>query len=166
MINITITESLKKTLQNNTVLNKEYLPAYGGESAGLDLYNASGKSIKVYPSTYQSMSIKIDKKVMIPTGLKIIVPEGHVALIQERGSITKTDLKVRAGVIDVGYTGEIFINCVNIGNKVYTINKDAKLPFQLIVLKCDNQFNIVEESEYLELSNKSIRKEGQVGSSD
>ena len=62
MINITITESLKKTLQNNTVLNKEYLPAYGGESAGLDLYNASGKSIKVYPSTYQSMSINIDKK--------------------------------------------------------------------------------------------------------
>lgn len=166
MINIHLNKNLKNTLKINTIPTREYLPAYGGESAGLDLYNASGKDISVYPASYDGLNKKPNTDVLIPTGIKIVVPKGYVALVQERGSVTKTTLKVRAGVIDVGYTGEVFVNCVNIGNKIYNIKANQKLPFQLVVVKCDNQFNIVEENEYLELSSESIRKEGQVGSSD
>ena len=105
MINFYCNHDLKNTLQANEV--ESYAPAYGGESAGLDLYN-SGPSITIKPVS----DFSYQNKILIPTGLRIIVPEGYVALIQERGSITKTPLKVRAGVIDRGYTGEIFVNAV------------------------------------------------------
>ena len=94
------------------------------------------------------------------------VPKGYVALIQERGSVTKTPLKVRAGVIDSGYTGEVFVNCINTGNENYTISKGNKLPFQIVVVKCENQFEVVSDGEYLDFTSSSRRKEGQVGSSD
>lgn len=168
MINICVNENLKKVLNNLDIDVKDYVPAYGGESAGLDLYSACEENIVIYPSTYESISVP-DKKILsslIPTGLRINVPKGYVALIQERGSVTKTSLKVRAGVIDAGYTGEVFVNCVNVGSKIHTITKGTKLPFQIVVVKCDNEFNVVSEKEYLDLTCNSNRKEGQVGSSD
>ncbi|MBT6472485.1 MAG: hypothetical protein HOK52_14640, partial [Candidatus Marinimicrobia bacterium] len=133
--------------------------AYGGESAGLDLYN-SGENISVMPSSSDS------KGVMISTGLHVFTPKGYVSLIKERGSITKTPLKYRAGVVDEGYTGEIFVNLVNISNEEYIIKKGQKLPVQIIVVKCDNQYSEIDEDEYLNLSQLSQRKSGKVGSSD
>lgn len=168
MINICLTEKLVKALTLNDVDIKDYLPAYGGESAGLDLYN-TGETISIVQSSYSPATRNYyasNDKVLIPTGLKIEVPKGYVALIQERGSIVKTPLKVRAGVIDPGYTGEIFVNCVNTGHQVYNIHANQKLPFQIIVIKCDNHFNVVSEDEYLNLTNESRRLGGKVGSSD
>ena len=69
MINFYCDHNLKNTLLANEV--ESYAPAYNGESAGLDLYN-SGASIIIKPVadfTYQN-------KILIPTGLRIIVPEG------------------------------------------------------------------------------------------
>lgn len=162
MINIHVMESLSDTLNLQHIDVQDYIPAYNGESAGLDLYNASGSDITIYPADYKETT----NNYLIPTGLKILVPKGYVALIQERGSVIKTDLKVRAGVIDHGYTGEIFVNCINTGHSAHKINKNSKLPFQIIVVKCDNEFKVISEKEYLSLSNNSSRKEGQVGSSD
>jgi len=159
MINFYCDHNLKNTLLVNEV--ESYAPAYSGESAGLDLYN-SGPSVtikSVKDFTYQN-------KVLIPTGLRIIVPEGYVALIQERGSITKTPLKVRAGVIDRGYTGEIFVNAVNVSQNEYTLQQHQKLPFQLVVVKCDNHFQEIKKQEYLNLTSENLRKDGIVGSSD
>ena len=150
---------LKNTLQANEV--ESYAPAYGGESAGLDLYN-SGPSITIKPVS----DFSYQNKILIPTGLRIIVPEGYVALIQERGSITKTPLKVRAGVIDRGYTGEIFVNAVNVSQNEFTLQQHQKLPFQLVVVKCDNHFQEIKEEEYLNLTSSHLRKDGIVGSSD
>ena len=159
MINFYCNHDLKNTLQANEV--ESYAPAYGGESAGLDLYN-SGPSV-----TIKSVSdFSYQNKILIPTGLRIIVPEGYVALIQERGSITKTPLKVRAGVIDSGYTGEVFVNLINTGSEEYTLDSNIKLPVQVVVVKCDNEFVVVNEDEYLDITLSSKRKSGKVGSSD
>lgn len=170
MTNILILNSLKKVLASNNVNVKDYTPAYNGESAGLDLYNC-GKTINVVPGSYKNATLtshyeKHKFKTLIPTGIKIDVPSGYVALVKERGSITKTPLKARAGVIDSGYTGEVFINCVNIGNQDYIIESGSKLPFQIVVIKCDNQFNIIGEKEYLRITDDAKRKDGSVGSSD
>lgn len=166
MINIHVMKSLSNTLNLQHVDVQDYVPAYNGESAGLDLYYTGDKDLTIYPSDYKTRSLNIKNNYLISTGLKIYVPKGHVALIQERGSVIKTDLKVRAGVIDHGYTGEIFVNCINVGNTAHIIYKNSKLPFQIIVVKCDNEFKVISEEEYLSLSNASSRKEGQVGSSD
>ena len=165
MINAYLTSELRKILKDNNINpNEDYVPAYNGESAGLDLYNTSNKDYHISPSSQKTFLKK--EKLLIPTGLKVKIPKGYVGIIQERGSITKTTLKVRAGVIDSGYTGEIFVNCVNIGDSSSTIYKNSKLPFQLVVLKCDNEYKVVDEQEYLSLTEQSSRKEGQVGSSD
>ena len=161
MINIYLMESLKFTLKVNNIDVKDYIPAYNGESAGLDLFNA-GDHVTILP---QSVLPK-NNKLLIGTGLKLRVPKGYVALVQERGSITKTPLKVRAGVIDSGYTGEVFVNLINTGSEEYTLDSNIKLPVQIVVVKCDNEFEVVSEEEYLNLSRDSSRKEGKVGSSD
>lgn len=157
MIKIYCNEKLSKTLESNNV--KDYVPAYEGESAGLDLYN-SGEDTTIMPS------LSNIKGAMISTGLHVFTPKGYVTLIKERGSITKTPLKYRAGVVDEGYTGEIFVNLVNISNEEYTIKKGQKLPVQIIVVKCDNQYSEIDKEEYLNLSQLSQRKSGKVGSSD
>ena len=159
MVKIFLNKELKDILKNKNISVNDYIPAYNGESAGLDLYNTLDETIYLSPPLeYYNL--------LIPTGLRVSIPKGYVGLIQERGSITKTSLKVRAGVIDSGYTGEIFVNCVNIGNSTFTIYPKEKLPFQIVVVKCDNQFEVIEEEEYLNLSSSSRRKEGMVGSSD
>ena len=157
MIKIYCNNNLKDALDQNDV--DEYLPAYGGESAGLDLYNAGG-NITIMPS------ISDKKGAMVSTGLHVFTPRGYVTLVKERGSITKTPLKYRAGVVDEGYTGEIFVNLVNISNDEYTIESGQKLPVQIVVVKCDNEYSEMTEKEYLTLSRLSKRKEGKVGSSD
>ena len=161
MVNIFLMESLKFALEVNNINVKDYVPAYNGESAGLDLFNA-GDRVTILP---QSVLPK-NNKLLIGTGLKIKVPKGYVALVQERGSIIKTPLKVRAGVIDSGYTGEVFVNLINTGSEEYTLDSNIKLPVQIVVVKCDNEFEVVGEEEYLNLSRDSSRKEGKVGSSD
>ncbi len=161
MINICLTENLRFALKVNNIDVKDYVPAYNGESAGLDLFNA-GDKVTILP---QSVLLK-NNKALIGTGLKMQVPKGYVALIQERGSITKTPLKVRAGVIDSGYTGEVFVNLVNVGSEEFILDSNVKLPVQVIVVKCDNQFSIVGEDEYLNITESSQRKSGKIGSSD
>ena len=157
MIKIYCNERLDEVLDDNDV--EDYVPAYGGESAGLDLYN-SGENISVMPSSSDP------KGVMISTGLHVFTPKGYVSLIKERGSITKTPLKYRAGVVDEGYTGEIFVNLVNISNEEYIIKSGQKLPVQIIVVKCDNEYSEIDEDEYLALSSFSKRSDRKVGSSD
>ena len=161
MINICLTEKLRFALKVNNIDVKDYIPAYNGESAGLDLFN-SGDKVTILP---QSVLPK-NNKMLIGTGLKMQVPRGYVALIRERGSITKTPLKVRAGVIDSGYTGEVFVNLINTGSEEFILDSNAKLPVQVIVVKCDNQFSIVDEEEYLNITESSQRKQGKIGSSD
>ena len=157
MIKIYCNERLDEVLDDNDV--EDYVPAYGGESAGLDLYN-SGENIVVMPTSSDT------KGVMISTGLHVFTPKGYVSLIKERGSITKTPLKYRAGVVDEGYTGEIFVNLINISNEEYIIKRGQKLPVQIIVVKCDNEYSEIDEDEYLSLSKFSKRNTGKVGSPD
>lgn len=159
MINIFANDKLIETLKNKNIDIKDYVPAYNGESAGLDLYNVSDE-IVIKPT------FDANERVLIPTGIRVIIPQGYVGLVQERGSVTKSPLKVRAGVIDCGYTGEVFVNCINTSNDDWIINSNSKLPFQLVVVKCDNEFNIISKEKFVELTSKSKRKEGSVGSSD
>lgn len=158
MIKIYVNSNLKEILKEKNI--ESYIPAYMGESVGLDLYTTN--DVSVLPSTF----ITGEKGATIPTGLHIALPHSYAGLILERGSVTKTPLKVRAGVIDPGYTGEIFVNAVNVSGNSYSIRKGDKLPFQIVVVKCDNDFQVISEDEYLEITKSSLRKSGQVGSSD
>ena len=158
-ININVNETLESILKNNNIEINDYQPAYGGESVGLDLYNASDRTFQIN-NTLDARAIV--EKVLIPTGLRIALPKGHVALLRERGSVIKTNLQLRAGVIDPGYTDEIFVNLWGSG----TILPGEKLPVQLIVVKAETEFSPLDMDSYLTLVSNSKRKDGKVGSSN
>lgn len=171
-IPITISKALEEILIKNNIKPEDYGPAYGGESAGIDLYYTGSNGFIIENNKgYEKTSGKKDK-VLLPTGLHIALPPTMVGLVMERGSISKTTLVRRAGVIDAGYTGEIFVNLVDIGSpclgvtSMTHIEPGAKLPVQLIVLPVCNQYKLLSREEYDSLVANSKRKEGQVGSSD
>lgn len=142
----------------------QYGPAYGGESAGLDLYYTGTHKLEWDSKSHHPYMVD-EMTRLIPTGLRIALPSNMVGLILERGSISKTNLVKRAGVIDSSYTGEVFVNLVNLGGN-YLIHPGDKLPVQLVVVPCDNQFVPVTPSEWASITSTSKRKEGKVGSSN
>lgn len=158
MIKINCSTKLCKVLEENNI--DSYGPSYNGESAGLDLYNCGSDVI------IKSIHNNENQKTLISTGIKMLVPKGYVALVQERGSITKSSLKVRAGVIDSGYTGEVFVNLVNLSKEDKIIYEGEKLPVQIVTVKCDNHYECISEEEYINVSSDARRKEGKIGSSD
>lgn len=168
-----LNKELISALTKDNVLPMDYKPAYGGESIGLDLYNASDTSFVIPPATreLEDPSTLLSKKdlrfrTLIPTGLHLALPRNTVALIQERGSITKTTFKVRAGVIDPGYTDQIFVNLVNLSNEEFAIEPFQKLPVQIVVLPAYTNFKFLPINEYKEYITSATRQEGKIGSSD
>jgi dUTPase len=157
-----VTPALQEVLDSHNI--ETYGPAYG-DSVGLDLYNASGQTIVIPPASDVFSTQKKKFKVLIDTGLKVSLRPGQGGFIEERGSITKTTLKVRAGVIDPSYTGNIFVNCVNLGNEPVVIQPHAKLPFQLVVKQCIS-FQPISKEYFEILAQEATRGEGKLGSSD
>lgn len=164
------------TLIANNILLCDYKPAYAGESVGLDLYNTSTESI-VIPSMTADLPESLDSstrqalkkrrvKTLIPTGLFFALPRNYMALIKERGSITKTPLIARAGVIDPGYTGEVFVNMINTSKSDWIIEPQSKLPVQIVIVPVATSFKPLIKSEYDALTASSARGEGHIGSSN
>jgi len=163
MINISLTERAAEVLHAMGITPETYGPAYNGESVGLDLYNCGDE--KIIPGRTK-WSVFGEPSVMISTGVRINVPAGHVALIKERSSILKTGLVTRAGVIDPGYTGEIFVNLINVGERETVVQSGAPLPVQLVVVPCRTEFKVISNLEFLEETNEHQRQVGSLGSSE
>ena len=153
---IYVTPALRQVLDQNNVTN--YLPAYEGESAGLDLYcTGSPKSLNAFRDIQCN-------SWLIPTGLYINLPKNMVGLILDRSSIAKTLKFRRAGVIDPGYKGEIFVNLVGFDGDTPEIGD--KLPVQLVVVPFRSDYKEVTLEEYTTLTSSSKRGSGALGSSD
>jgi dUTPase len=175
---ILISPALAATLDKNGISPENYSPAYGGESAGLDLFYTGTEPIVVKPSGIQAWTdfdnildtscLEVGRlhKLLIPTGLHVALPVDRVALIQERSSVSKTPLKLRAGVIDAGYTGEIFCNCVNVSARDFVIQPHEKLPFQLLILPVFNKFQPIPAEDWDAYVKDAARRNGALGSSD
>tara|TARA_Y100000034_G_C6894225_1_gene411919 strand:- start:1052 stop:1558 length:507 start_codon:yes stop_codon:yes gene_type:complete len=162
-IKISLTEFAHNIFQQLKIDPLDYRPAYDGESVGLDLYNMG---LEKQVLGRNKWTVFGEEPQTIPTGIRICLPRGTVGLIKERGSISETGLILRAGVIDPGYTGEIFVNVLNVGERDTVIPVGAKLPFQLIVVPHYCDFKTVPYQEYLTAAISSSRREGNLGSSD
>jgi len=182
-----LSDALVAALQVDNIEPQNYRPAYGGESVGLDLYNA-GPKIVIPPMEklskyaeleaqeelenlatwldYPERARKLVAKQLMPTGIKSVISEGYGAFVYGRGSVTKTPVTHRAGVIDPGYTGEIFVNIINVSKVPYVLEAGAKSPFQLVVQKVTTNFTTVTAERFKELSSNATRQAGKIGSSD
>ncbi len=162
-IKLALTNDAAQIFEKIGIDPRRYTPAYDGESVGLDLYNVGHEVVLQSHHVWSALG---ERPTLIPTGIHVMLPPGTVGLIKERSSIVKSGLLCRAGVIDPGYSGEIFINLVNLGGKKVTIETGAKLPVQLVVVPCINQYETIHGEEFIKLTASNRRAQGSLGSSN
>lgn len=102
-------------------------PVYGSkDAAGADLYACCS----------QETVIPAGKTVMVPTGIAVAIPAGHVGLIFARSSLgTKRGLAPanKVGVIDADYRGEILVSLHNHSSEDQTIAPYERVAQMVIV---------------------------------
>lgn len=102
-------------------------PVYGSQdAAGADLYACSP----------EEMLIQAGKTVMVPTGIAVAIPKGHVGLVFARSSLgTKRGLAPanKVGVIDADYRGEIMVSLHNHSGEDQTIAPYERVAQMVIV---------------------------------
>lgn len=89
--------------------------------AGLDLY------------CLMDTSYKPGEVVKVPTGVAMDIEPGYVGLVRDRSSVSKQALKVTAGVVDAGYTGEVCVMLLNLSGEHGCIRAGQKIAQVLIV---------------------------------
>ena len=136
-------------VQNNSDFE---LPQYAtSASAGVDLKAAIKEAITLAPL----------ERCLVPTGLKIALPEGYEAQVRPRsGLAAKHGITVlnSPGTIDADYRGEIGVILVNLSQTPFTIHPGERIA-QLVMA----QFEQIQWEETQELS-KTDRGTGGFGS--
>lgn len=82
------------------------IPTKRESDGGYDLYCD-------YPDGTDNVEIKPHETIMIPTNIHVAFPKKYVMILKERGSNGSIGLAQRAGVIDSGYRGAIFVAITN-----------------------------------------------------
>jgi dUTP pyrophosphatase len=102
------------------------LPSYATEgAAGMDLVAAVTNDLVIEPG----------KRVLVPTGLCIALPEGYEAQVRARsGLAAKNGLCVLngPGTIDADYRGEIKVILANLGDEKFTVTRGMRVA-QMVV---------------------------------
>ncbi|MFY9288156.1 MAG: dUTP diphosphatase [Alphaproteobacteria bacterium] len=102
------------------------IPAYATEhAAGMDLCAAVANDMVVEPG----------KRVLVPTGLSIALPEGYEAQVRPRSGLAlKNGITVlnSPGTIDADYRGEVQVILANLGTEAFTITRGMRIA-QMVV---------------------------------
>ena len=127
--------------------------------AGMDLFFCPPPNDMI---PKQIESIFPHGQAVLPTGLKIEVPEGYMMEIKNKSGIaSKRGLLVGACVVDRGYTGEIFVNLHNPSDRCQTLHAGDKIA-QAVFVKITTDIKLVEaENIYDE---ETSRGDGALGS--
>lgn len=127
------------------------LPRYMTEhSAGMDLYADIDEEIHVPPM----------KRVMVPTGIAIALPDGFEAQIRPRSGLAVKHgiaLVNSPGTIDADYRGEIKVVLINLGDGSFVVKRGERIA-QMVV----HEVSRVEWNKVDEL-NETSRGEGGFG---
>ena len=124
------------------------LPKYAHKGdAGLDLYSAADVVVKPY------------ERKLVPTGIKIAIPEGYAGFVQPRSGLAIKHgiaLVNSPGLIDSGYRGEISAILINLDrDSDFTVKKGDKI-CQLVIKK-------IEQAELIETENLDVSGRGEGG---
>ena len=124
------------------------IPVYANpEDAGLDVFSQ------------EYIILKPGKPHVFNLGFKAEIPEGHVALVWDKGGFGKAGIKTLAGVIDASYRGEWVVILQNLSRKNFKVRKGDKIA-QILIQKVE-KVKIINTDKLT----KSLRGEGKFGSS-
>ena len=133
------------------VINESHhpLPQYATvQSAGLDLRANLDTSITLLPM----------ERRLIPTGLRIALPQGYEAQVRPRSGLALKHgitLLNTPGTIDADYRGEIGIILVNLSTEPFTIADGDRIA-QLVIAR-------YEQAEWTEVSSLDVTDRGEGG---
>lgn len=132
------------------------VPEYVHEGdAGMDLY------------TIQDQVIEAGKTAIVPTGLKVIIPQGYEIQVRPRsGMSVKTGIRIAnaPGTIDSNYRGEIGVIATNTAAESYEIKKGDRIA-QIVLQKVPKMKMEVIEDVMAFNDNTTARNEKGFGSS-
>lgn len=121
------------------LLDKELpLPQYMTPgAAGMDLYAA--RSVHLAPGQIE----------LVPTGIKVAVPQGYELQIRPRSGLATQGLGMinSPGTIDNDYRGEIKVCLINLGKNIFKIKKGDRIaqavlsPIARARIKCVESLN-------------------------
>ncbi len=96
-------------------------PAYQSEgSAGADLFSSNSEPIRIEPG----------ETVLVPTGIRLEIPEGYEGQIRPRSGLALKHgitLLNSPGTIDSDYRGELGIIMTNLGKKTFTVTRGMRI---------------------------------------
>ncbi len=133
------------------VINESHhpLPQYATvQSAGLDLRANLDTSITLLPM----------ERRLIPTGLRIALPQGYEAQVRPRSGLALKHgitLLNTPGTIDADYRGEIGIILVNLSTEPFTIADGDRIA-QLVIARYG-------QAEWTEVSSLDVTERGEGG---
>jgi len=123
-------------------------------SAGIDFF---------VPSKFQPTHLSPGESILIPSGIRVDVPENHVLIAYNKSGIaSKKSLYVGACVVDEDYQGEVHINLINNGQYAVEIEPDMKI-VQFLLLPINYSLPELVEDEHL-FSEITKRGKGGFGS--
>ncbi len=140
-----MTKTLNCEVENNIIpvkLSDSYgdlqLPFYASaQAAGMDLLACIDEDVVIKPL----------KRVLIPTGLSIALPEGFEAQIRPRSGLAWKNgitLPNSPGTIDADYRGEISVILLNLGEEDFVVSRGMRIA-QMVFAKYEIcQFKVVE----------------------
>lgn len=101
--------------------------------AGIDLYAAED-------------AIVTGNTVLIPTGVAVAVPDGHVGLVCPRSGLSKHGVTVAnaPGVVDSGYRGELMVRLTNTSARPYQVFFGDRVAQLLIIPILHPKVTLVE----------------------
>lgn len=116
------------------------LPSYeSSHAAGMDLRAA----------LKEPMVLKPGKRALVPTGLRMALPEGYEAQVRPRSGLAYRNgitMLNTPGTIDADYRGELKVLAINHGEKAFTIHHGDRIA-QMVIAPVQQMF--VEQVEEL-----------------
>lgn len=116
--------------------------------------------------TIKDFTLKPGQSVLIPSGIKVKVPDGYMLQYTNKSGIaSKRGLLVGANVVDIGYEGECHINLYNVSDHDAIIAAGDKIVQGIMVKVGFNMPVEVENEDKLYGDIRSDRGSGGFGSS-
>jgi dUTP pyrophosphatase len=118
---------------------EEYLPTYASELA-------AGADVKAFIK--QDIILEPGASVLIPTGLRLAIPEGYEIQVRPRSGLAlKHQIAVlnSPGTIDADYRGEIGVILINHGTKPFVITPGMRIA-QLVLAEVTQAEFLIERT--------------------
>ena len=140
-------------------MNKIDVKCVALDGAIIPEYKTEGAAgADVYAYLKESVTLKVGKSCVIPTGVFYEIPEGFEIQVRPRsGLAAKNGISVlnTPGTIDSDYRGELQIILINLGDNDFVINNGDRIA-QIIVAP-------VTQGNFIQVQNLSTTEKGSKG---